>query len=65
VMEDPAVVDAYLGAHQDVDLGTVTGRMPVVTETAALRLREQIEAEAEAELEADFAASDGAQEEKP
>jgi neutral amino acid transport system ATP-binding protein len=26
VMKDPAVVDAYLGAHQDVDLGVVTGR---------------------------------------
>lgn len=65
VMEDPAVVDAYLGAHQDVDLGAVTGRMPVVTDATATRLREQIEAEAEAELEADFAASDDAQEEKP
>ncbi|MGO2634474.1 MAG: ABC transporter ATP-binding protein [Galactobacter sp.] len=26
VMKDPAVIDAYLGAHQDVDLGIVTGR---------------------------------------
>ena len=26
VMKDPAVIDAYLGAHQDVDLGVVTGR---------------------------------------
>jgi len=26
VMRDPAVIDAYLGAHQDVDLGVVTGR---------------------------------------
>ena len=26
VMKNPAVVDAYLGAHQDVDLGVVTGR---------------------------------------
>ena len=25
-MKDPAVIDAYLGAHQDVDLGVVTGR---------------------------------------
>ncbi len=27
VMNDPAVIDAYLGAHQDVDLGVVTGRV--------------------------------------
>jgi len=26
VMRDPAVVDAYLGAHQELDLGVVTGR---------------------------------------
>ena len=26
VMQDQAVIDAYLGAHQDVDLGIVTGR---------------------------------------
>lgn len=26
VMKDPAVIDAYLGSHQDVDLGVVTGR---------------------------------------
>ena len=52
VMDDPAVIDAYLGAHQDVDLGAVTGRIPVVADAEAARLREQIEAEAEAELEA-------------
>ncbi len=27
VMRDEAVVDAYLGSHQDVDLGVVTGRI--------------------------------------
>jgi len=58
VMEDPAVVDAYLGAHQDVDLGAVTGRIPVMSQDAvssatATRLREKIEAEAEAELDAE------------
>jgi len=26
VMKDPAVIDAYLGAHQELDLGVVTGR---------------------------------------
>jgi neutral amino acid transport system ATP-binding protein len=26
VMKNPAVVDAYLGAHQELDLGVVTGR---------------------------------------
>jgi branched-chain amino acid transport system ATP-binding protein len=51
VMDDPAVVDAYLGAHQDVDLGAVTGRIPIVADAEAARIREQIEAEAEAELE--------------
>ncbi len=50
VMEDPAVVDAYLGAHQDVDLGEVTGRIPVTSDAAAERLRSQIEAEADAEI---------------
>jgi branched-chain amino acid transport system ATP-binding protein len=27
VMKNPAVIDAYLGSHQDIDLGTVTGRI--------------------------------------
>jgi neutral amino acid transport system ATP-binding protein len=27
VMKNPAVIDAYLGTHQDVDLGVVTGRI--------------------------------------
>ncbi|WP_344819859.1 ABC transporter ATP-binding protein [Microbacterium soli] len=52
VMEEPAVVDAYLGAHQDVDLGAVTGRIAVSgTDTAAVKVRERIEAEASAEIE--------------
>lgn len=28
VMSNPAVIDAYLGSHQDTDLGIVTGRFP-------------------------------------
>ena len=30
VMKDPAVIDAYLGAHQELDLGVVTGRIDVI-----------------------------------
>ncbi|MGL3149446.1 ABC transporter ATP-binding protein [Microbacterium sp. A82] len=51
VMEDQAVIDAYLGAHQDVDLGEVTGRIAVVSDAEASRIREKIESEAEAELD--------------
>ena len=49
VMKNPAVIDAYLGAHQDVDLGVVTGRHDDGSKakiTAA-----DIEAEGLAELE--------------
>jgi branched-chain amino acid transport system ATP-binding protein len=49
VMADQAVIDAYLGAHQDVDLGVVTGRHKLPTNEAALReereLLEEIERE--------------------
>jgi branched-chain amino acid transport system ATP-binding protein len=31
VMKNPAVIDAYLGSHQDNDLGTVTGRITLPT----------------------------------
>ena len=34
VMKNPAVVDAYLGSHQDVDLGVVTGRVSDGSSTA-------------------------------
>ena len=59
VMEDPAVIDAYLGAHQDVDLGAVTGRIPVMSDSAATKLRDQIEAEAEAEIDGPDAGTEG------
>ncbi len=55
VMADPAVIDAYLGAHQDVDLGAVTGRIPVLADVDAAKFREQVEAEVEAEESADDA----------
>lgn len=51
VMADPAVIDAYLGAHQDVDLGVVTGRVAGSSPQQADDVRDQIEAEALDELE--------------
>jgi branched-chain amino acid transport system ATP-binding protein len=50
VMKNPAVIDAYLGSHQDVDLGVVTGR-----------IAGEIPAEA-ADLVAELAAIDAATE---
>ncbi len=35
VMSNVAVVDAYLGSHQDTDLGVVTGRIPASEEGAS------------------------------
>jgi len=35
VMKEQAVIDAYLGAHQDTDLGVVTGRIDVIDEGGA------------------------------
>ena len=32
VMQEQAVIDAYLGAHQDTDLGVVTGRINTIPE---------------------------------
>ncbi|MFT4220677.1 MAG: ABC transporter ATP-binding protein [Microbacterium sp.] len=56
VMKQRAVIDAYLGAHQDVDLGVVTGRVEgeLSTEARSLveavqELSEVVEAEASAE----------------
>ena len=58
--DDPAVIDAYLGSHQDVDLGVVTGRIDGDLNTSAMDLIEQIEEEraagvADAEIEGDKA----------
>lgn len=40
VMKEQAVIDAYLGAHQDVDLGVVTGRHEGELNTEATELVE-------------------------
>ena len=41
VMKDSAVIDAYLGAHQEVDLGVVTGRIEGDAAAAAAALYEE------------------------
>ena len=43
VMEDQAVIDAYLGSHQDVDLGVVTGRIEGELDESAQELLEEIQ----------------------
>src|SRR5690606_24440182 len=42
VMQEQAVIDAYLGAHQDVDLGIVTGRYSGEHSAAEQELLEEI-----------------------
>ncbi len=42
VMQDAAVIDAYLGSHQDVDLGVVTGRVAGEHSAAEEELLEEI-----------------------
>ena len=44
VMREQAVIDAYLGAHQDVDLGVVTGRQEGELSTEAIELVKETEA---------------------
>jgi branched-chain amino acid transport system ATP-binding protein len=46
VMSDPAVIDAYLGAHHDVDLGTLTGQMEVAEEMDSGLVHEELAGEA-------------------
>ncbi|QYH37113.1 ABC transporter ATP-binding protein [Salinibacterium sp. M195] len=43
VMKNQAVIDAYLGSHQDVDLGIVTGRIEGELNTAAIDLAAEVE----------------------
>ncbi|HLU64146.1 MAG TPA: ABC transporter ATP-binding protein [Protaetiibacter sp.] len=52
VMKEQAVIDAYLGAHQDVDLGVVTGRHEGELSAEGRALAEEAE-EIEAAIEAD------------
>jgi len=51
VMKDPAVIDAYLGSHQDVDLGVVTGRIAGELGEAEKDLLEDIEDEQQAAVD--------------
>jgi branched-chain amino acid transport system ATP-binding protein len=44
VMDDQAVIDAYIGAHQDVDLGVVTGRIAGELPPDAAELTEEVAA---------------------
>jgi len=50
VMQDKAVIDAYLGSHQDVDLGVVTGRVAGELDTSAIDLLEEIKEAEEASI---------------
>ena len=50
VMEDQAVIDAYLGSHQDVDLGVVTGRVAGELDSSAVELLEEIREAEEASI---------------
>jgi branched-chain amino acid transport system ATP-binding protein len=50
VMQDQAVIDAYLGSHQDVDLGVVTGRVSGTLDEAARELLEVIKEEEAASI---------------
>ncbi|MWB98906.1 ATP-binding cassette domain-containing protein [Agromyces sp. MMS17-SY077] len=56
VMQDPAVIDAYLGAHQELDLGVVTGRVPApegAESSASAEALEDLLEEIQAEQAAD------------
>ena len=46
VMSDPAVIDAYLGAHHDVDLDTLTGQQEIAETMDSELVRHEIEEEA-------------------
>lgn len=48
VMQNQAVIDAYLGSHQDVDLGVVTGRVAGELNESAAEMLEEIKETQEA-----------------
>jgi branched-chain amino acid transport system ATP-binding protein len=54
VMSNAAVIDAYLGSHQDVDLGVVTGRHEGELPESAAELEELVEELHEAAEAIDF-----------
>jgi neutral amino acid transport system ATP-binding protein len=58
VMNNPAVIDAYLGAHQELDLGVVTGRIDVVQADPTT------DAQASATTSADLLVDEGVAEEE-
>ncbi|MEV8369877.1 ABC transporter ATP-binding protein [Microbacterium lacus] len=51
VMQDQAVIDAYLGSHQDVDLGVVTGRVQGDLGEEGQELLEEIREERQHEID--------------
>jgi branched-chain amino acid transport system ATP-binding protein len=51
VMNNPAVIDAYLGAHHDTDLGSLTGQLDVAKDIGDTHLAAEL-AEEIAEEEA-------------
>jgi neutral amino acid transport system ATP-binding protein len=46
VMSDPAVIDAYLGAHHDTDLGTLSGQLEIAENMDSDLIRHEVEEEA-------------------
>ncbi|MFT4123465.1 MAG: ABC transporter ATP-binding protein [Microbacteriaceae bacterium] len=46
VMADPAVIDAYLGAHHDTDLGTLSGQLEIAEEMESELVKKDLEEEA-------------------
>ncbi|MFG6446416.1 ABC transporter ATP-binding protein [Microbacterium sp. P07] len=59
VMKNPAVIDAYLGAHQDLDLGVVTGRVDVVEADPTTDADASIDADATLLVEQGVAEDEG------
>ena len=43
VMSDQAVIDAYLGAHHDTDLGTIEGQEEIAADMESAFVHEEIE----------------------